>query len=391
MNPSDPDIRAGLPSASKLARVVQCPGSEALIKTLPPAALIQTPDDAATASRGTLIHKAREMLSDDCLGDEEDRELFSRGLEFERALVNRWMADKGLSVEQVTEGPREWRGWLHDPETMEPLASGQLDVHYIAKPHAFISDWKALWAWHVPPTPRSAQLRLQAVLLWLEHEDITEIRVSYVKPMTLSGGVDDFTDYSLPDLRFSLQHCIYQLWLSRQPEALRFPGAECRYCPAKPYCREAAAWSLLPSVQKEDKYTVIAPDPIALVQQMTGEDLYRVWAMAPLVGKILDAVKDRLKTFPDGVLAGFGLERTQGRKLDPIVDAGGLVAFLQHAGWTDAQIYRCMDFSKGRLAEVIAEREGLAAKWASKRVAEDFDQFIEHKRAEPSLRAIKGI
>jgi len=106
MNPSDPDIRAGLPSASKLARVVQCPGSEALIKTLPPAALIQTPDDAATASRGTLIHKAREMLSDDCLGDEEDRELFSRGLEFERALVNRWMADKGLSVEQVTEGPR---------------------------------------------------------------------------------------------------------------------------------------------------------------------------------------------------------------------------------------------------------------------------------------------
>jgi hypothetical protein len=388
----NPDVRAGLPSASKLARVIQCPGSESLIRVLPPDAL-QTADadDKETAARGTAIHRARELLSDEGLADPEDRDLYNKGLEYERILLKRWMADKGLTQDQVTEGPRENRFWLNDPETMEPLASGQLDVFYMAPPYAFVLDWKALWAWHIPPTPRSAQLRLQAVVLWADRTDITEIRVAYIKPMVPKGGTDDTCDYTVPDLRFALQHIRYQLWLAQQPDSCRYPGSECRYCPAKAYCREGAAWSLLPSVQKERQYTIIAPDPIALVQTLSPEDLLKLWAMAPLVGKGLDAVKDRLKSFSDEALAKLGLERGLGRALDPIVDVAGWIQAVKAAGWSDDQIARCLRVAKEDVAEVISEREGIAPKYASKRVSEDFDRFIERKRAEPSIRAIKGL
>ena len=103
-----------------------------------------------------------------------------------------------------------------------------------------------------------------------------------------------------------------------------------------------------------------------------------------------EAVK-RLKAMPDEELNKLGLERGKGRRMDPIVDVPGLIAFLKEKGWTEKEIHGCLAASKTKLAEVIGLREGLAPKYATMRVGEDFAPFIEKKESEAPLKLIKGL
>ena len=392
--PVTDDVRGGVPSASKLARVIKCPGSENLIKSIPAAQLAQvrSAEDDELATRGTGIHKAREILNDIHLADPEDRELFRKGLEFERELIGAWMRDKGIRKSDVREGKREDRLWLNDEETMRPVASGQLDVHYLAPPHALIIDWKALWATHVPRTKESAQLRLQALLLYTNSEDIKDIRTAYDKPMVYKGGTDDFTDYAEQDLIFSRHMINYQLWLSKQDDAGRSPSEECRYCPGKAWCVEGGAWALLPSVEQDPGGGVrTIANPVERVRTLQPVDLVKLWRVQSLVKKVLEEAQARLKGFSDDQLLALGLERTKGRRLDPIVNVTGVFEFLKGKGWTQEEILACVSFSKGDIADAIVRREGIAEKYASKRVAEDLKEFIEPKEAEQGLRMVKGI
>jgi len=384
------DPRLGLPSASKLARVFQCPGSENMIRSLPPEAFSRKPEEDELAMRGTKIHAAREKMSDDDL-DPEDAELYQRGIKFEQDLIKEWAAAHGIGIGNAQEGPRELRLFLNDPETFDPLASGQLDVHYTASPHALVIDWKTLYCQNLPPSNKSAQLRFQAVLLWQNRDGIEHIRVAYDKPMAYKGGADDFTDYTVDDLKFSLYEIQFGLWQARKKDAQRVPGPECRYCPAKAYCREAAAYALLPSIQKYGDHTAISPKPEEVAAHMTIEDVVEVWRMGGLAGKVIEECKDRLKTQPPEVLAQFGLEVKAGRKLDPITNGAGLWSFLENAGWSFDQIVQCVKFGKGELAKVIMAREGCPEKLAKNRLDKEFAPFIERKNADGSVGYIKGI
>ena len=396
MTTESEDPRRGLPSASKLARLIQCPGSEQRIRSIPPSLLVRSSKDDELADMGTRIHKSRELRSDANLLDDQERDLFSRGMKYEKDLLEGWMSYYGLSSEQVTEGPAEKRMWLTDPDDpLMELASGQLDVHYLAPPYALVIDWKSLWCTYLPETNHSAQLRLQALLLWQNRtdQDVSIIRTAYDKPMIYKGGVDDFTDYQESDLQYALRLTMHQLWSAKQPGAPIYHGPECRYCPAAQagVCREAAAWGMLPSVMKEGTQTVLAPVPDAVVERMTPEDLVKVWRYKPLLEKIMDMAVARLKGMSDQELLELGLERAKGRKLDPIVDVVGAFDFLLSQGWDRDRILRCMGFSKTKLVEDLMEREGLAQKWAQQRMEEDMGLFIEPKIAEPSLKMFKGI
>lgn len=390
-----PDVRGGLPSASSFARDIQCPGNRQLIARIPARELelMRSPADAADASSGTAIHHARELLSDVHL-DEEQQQVYAQGIEMERVLVERWMQDMNISlVEEVQEGAREQRYWLHSADLV-PLASGQLDVHYLAPPFAAIWDWKAGFANAVPSSAHSAQLRLQALLLWQSRPEIQHIRVGYVRAkLKAEVSVNDFTDYTLPDLQYALAKTEFQLWETKQPGAPRHPGAECRYCPAKAWCKEAGAWSLLPSVDMEPsgKVSALPPDAAEMVSRLTPADLVKLWRNKPLVEKVLEEAVKRLKGLDDKALMDLGLERTAGRRLDPIVNVEGAFDFLLSKGWDKATIFKCMSISKGDVGEQIGLREGIAKRYQSQRVAEDLAEFIEKKNAEPGLKQSKGI
>jgi len=395
----DPNIRGGLPSASSFARVIQCPGSENLIRSIPRAEMdaLRPKEDDEAADRGTLIHAAREKLSDADL-DTEDAEIYRQGIEYERQLVTNWMDYYGLTTADIEEGPREERLWLRDSE-LNPLGSGQMDCHYLARRRhlALIIDWKGLYSTRVPNTKHSAQLRFQALLLWQNQDDerdLETIRVAYDRAMLKAAvSVGDFTDYTLQDLKYSLQLTEFQLWWSRQPDAPLVPGPECHFCPAKAWCRTGGAWSLIPSVElrQDGQASVLSPDPEELVAKMQPDDLKKLWQFKGLITKILDASVARLKAMPDDALFALGLERSKGRKLDPITDALGVWKYLESKGWTVEERLACIEWSKGKIGEAIGRREGIAKKYQSDRVSEEFDAYIERKRAEEGLKLYKGI
>lgn len=365
--------RLDLPSASGFEIVVQCPGSVAMKASLPPEALADEPDE--TAETGTKLHKASETGdTSDLTGDE--LEMHETGVENEKKLVETWGANEGLGMDYV-EGPREERLWLHDA-ALNPVTSGQIDKHWLAtqKPSALIVDAKSGWLFWKLKSQQSWQLKLQAVLLKNEYANLEHVRVAYNKLKT-RGGWKDFTDYSATDLTNAQFEIQYHLWLSQQPDAPRRAGPWCNWCEAKAFCPEAGALSLLPSV--------IAKDMLEVVDAMQPADLKVIWQKSPIITKIIDRVKFRLKGLAPEQMAAIGLETKDGRKLDSITNHIAAFAALNDDGIEPERLWEALEFSKTKLVEVVRASKGLSAKDASEYLDQKLDPFIQRKRGDKML------
>lgn len=380
------DVRLGLPSASKLERVCLCPGSENFIRTLPMDRLLadgEKPDELA--ERGTKIHRARETGVILDLSDEE-HEIYEAGLAYEAKQVNKWKETYGLT--EVVEGKRELRLWLHDPTTMKPIGSGQLDVHYHTPDwrYALVVDWKTGFLTHLTGATGNWQLRLQAILLWIEHPEIEMIRVSFAKALFKKAKLD-YCDYSAQDCKYALDSVLFHLWEARQEDAVRHAGRWCRYCPARGFCPQAAALCLLPKTIA--KSTLIGMDSAEAVasNDVTLASVKFLWQEASVIREILTAVTDRLKGMADEDLAKIGLTHGEPRILTPITDTGGAFKFLTTVqGWPEPDVWAAMKFGNGEV-EALAQREEAlsnrkaAGAWRKEAMAE----FITVKECEKPI------
>lgn len=386
----DPE-RLDLPSASALEIAVRCPGQPNLKRNLPPEAFA-TQKDAPDpdADRGTRIHKAFETGDTKEL-NEEEAEAYKAGVEFENMIVDRWMVDKDR--EDCYEGKRELRLFLNSPTTLEPIGSGKLDRHYVSLPHLLVIDLKSGWNPNLPPSPKSWQLRFQAVLLWQEFEaqGVSDVRVAHCKPKS-TYGASDVCDYSKQDLEYSLQSILFHLWETTQPDAQRNAGSWCAYCPCKGFCPEAGARSLLPSVIAAESPDLMARkfDPAEGVSLLKPVDLYRIWDASSIVGKIIDAVKARLKAMPKDELAAIGLELGKGKNIEEITNPKAVLEYLIFkAGLTEDQVYRCMNFSKGSLVDVLRDKLNLTEQGAQQWLSANLNSWIVRKTSEAPLKKIK--
>jgi hypothetical protein len=380
MTPPRDSERLDLPSASSFESDVLCPGRRQLLASLPPTAFKQSDDDEA--SRGTRIHKARETGNTLEL-DEEDLEIYDRGLATEKAALAQWQLD--FHIEQCHEGPGEERLFLNWPDTLQPATSARLDVHYCAAGRVLVVEWKSLWCSNLTAAERNWQGRLQAVLIAREY-DAKHVRVVFNKAMF---GKTDVVDYGETDLAFAEKSIFQHLWETQQDEAQRRPGPWCRYCPAKPYCPEAGAMAMLPAVMSGITRGPEGLDVTRYVAQLAPLDLKAIFERSAIIGKILDAVKGRLKSFTDEELAALKIGRKPGRKLDPIVDTKGLWDKLVSEGVTPDELWPALSWSKGDLLKALQRDKGWAAGPAKGWRDQIIEPFIEKKSAEASLERIE--
>lgn len=392
MSDTDNDPRLGLPSASKMERVCACAGSENLIKTIPADKLLaeEKPDDLA--ERGTRLHKARETGVTLDLDDEETG-IYEAGLEYEAKQVAKWKATYGLKDEDVVEGERELRLYMHDPSTMRPVGSGQLDVHFHTRDWRFalVNDWKSGFLTHLTGAVGNWQLRFQGVLLWLEHPELEYCRVSFTKALFKKSKLD-YADYSQMDLKYAWDSLMFHLWESRQEDAKRAAGHWCRWCPARAWCPQAAALAFLP--KKLVNQTLIGEDAAKAVQadDVSLATLRFLWEESSVIRAILDAVSDRLKGMTDEELSKVSLKHGEPRVLTPITDTRGAYLFLSKVqGWPDIDIWQALEFSNGKVEE-IAKREkgGISKKAAALWRKEAMKDFITPKECEKPIVEDKG-
>jgi hypothetical protein len=372
--PSDA-VRLGLPSASSFYRLVDCPGSANLIRSLSDQ-IVEPPDPDAI--RGTKIHKALETNNSLEL-DEEEAETFRNARKFEQAILYQWITDNNLPEDKLQGPIQEQRLWLNSEETMEPILSGQLDAYWTCGEHALCIERKAGFATWVPPSYRSWQGRTQVTLLWREYDGLQKIRFATCKPKVKTEPTD-FVDYTVADLERSLQAILYHLWLAGLPDAPRRGGSQCRYCSARAFCKEAAAYSLLPSVINTNG------DLLAAVQQLSGPDLVKLWETEAVVNKIYEAVKTRLKAMPDWQLGELGLERGKPRRLDVIRDTQWAWDFLVSTGAEPKDLWPALKFSKTELAAALRATRGFSKEGAAQYIREALAPAIEQKESEAPLK-----
>lgn len=381
------DERAGLVSASKFEIVAACEGYPALEAHLRDHGIIsgdEAPDE--WAQRGTRIHKAFETGDTSDLAEDEIQDWESLK-KLDAGLFSQWLIDKSLT-EVAGQRTSEKRLWLHN-ERLEPITSGQYDRLYIAGNHALVIDAKTGFCKRLTPSQESWQLRLLAVLVWQEHGarvGLESVRVAFLKPKFGRNGID-MAEYSIDDLYRSMTAIKQILWRASQSDVRRSPGDHCYYCPCRAHCREAASFSLLPSVVSGISNPKVAKrDGEAMVSMMTPADWKFVWERSTTIRNILAAVNDNLKKLPPDALASLGLKIQEGRRLDPITNTIGAYKALEHS-LPPELLWRCLSFSKGELSEAYKEHKGCSKKDADAWVKETIAPFVEEKRADGSLGA----
>lgn len=374
------ESRLDLPSASSFECDVACAGRQNLLKRLSPEAFkLEVPDETATS--GTKIHAARETGDTTDL-ESEELDTYQQGMENEQKLLQRWKNDFG--IESVIELPREARYWINDSTTLKPLTSAQLDVHYISEDERrlLIVDWKSFFCFNLIPSDKSWQGRVQSVAAWKEYSGVEHVRFAFNKAM-FARGAEDFTDYTINDLQNAERSILFRLWETTQADAQCRAGPHCNYCVGKPYCRDAASYSLLPSV------IASTVDALARVDDLTPVDLVLLWQRSTIIEKVMDRVKKRLKGLPEEELTALGVKLDEGRKLDEISAVYEAFEKLKASGLNAVSIFDAMKFTKGELVKLLQASLQLSKAGAEKWIDTELDSFITRNRAEKSLRRIK--
>lgn len=363
-------------SASSFEADALCSGRQNLIRTLPPEAFNQREDEEA--SRGIRLHKAWETDSIAEL-DEDDIEIYESGNRTGERILTDWCQQFGIS--EFREGQRELRLWLHDPETLKPLTSAKLDKHFIAGDRVLIDERKSLYCTNLSPAERNYQGLVQAVLVAREY-GATHVRVAFNKAMF---GRADVVDYSQTDLEFAERSIFYHLWETRQPGAQRRPGSHCRYCIGKPYCKEAGAYALLPSTVSPEPLSLTKENITDLVSAMSPQDLAVMQRRASIIGKILDEVKARLKSFTPEQLAEIGFAFGKPRNTDSIDKVKECFDELKTFGISEAEIWSALKFSKIELIDALRRDQGWPKDRAIGFVKQHVEKFGSTKQSEAPL------
>lgn len=387
------DERLGLPSASKFGRIAACPGSDQLCRSLPAWSEDIEVDDLT--ARGLRIHKARETAKTHELSPEE-LEIYEQGIRQEALVASQWAQIAG--VVNYAEGERELRLWLHD-DHLNPICSGRLDAHYRALDNitrALVVDWKTGFCSKLLPATANWQLLLQAVLLKEECPELTDIRVAFIKPVADQQGKRlDYADYGPEELVWAREMVVGVLRRASQPDAPRYPGSHCFYCPANAHCPEAAAYAMLPLAKVDPGQSLLqlkGKERDEAIEQLVGalppEALLKMWDADTVVRKILDAADARLKLLSKEQLAELGLELPEhGYRDDKIEMVQAAFKFLRdQLSFPENELWMCLRFSREDLVELTMSQQKLGKKEAGSWVDQRLEQFIRRGFKAPALK-----
>lgn len=384
--------RLGLPSASSFSADVLCLGRRNLIRTLAAQGVpdhdSESPSEAA--SRGTRIHRALETDQTFELTDDE-LAAYNGAVRTKMDVVRRWQED--FAVAGFNELPREARIWLHHPESLAPMMSGQLDAHWLSDDgkHICIADYKSGQAVGVEGASVAWQLRAQALLAWTEYGKTAQrIRVAFIKPEAREEL--DWCDFTVWDLQNIEKYVHHVLWQTQQPDAPLRAGDHCQYCPARGSCPAALRYAMtpIPSLQVAPASNGKISKKIAadMVEAAPIEAVREVYGKRTAIEYIMAAVKARLAALPEEERQRLGLVLRPGRSTDFVLDVRGAVEALEAAGFPSDAIWGTLALGKGDAVKMVQQFKGCSEADAEKFFDSTLDPFIQRGRGSPILAEV---
>jgi hypothetical protein len=125
------------------------------------------------------------------------------------------------------------------------------------------------------------------------------------------------------------------------------------------------------------------------VNQLSHEDLRKIYDYSGTITKIMNAVKARLKSLSEPELAELGLIFGKPKTLRPITDVQRAFEFLLSVGMPAGKLWSATKMGNGELVDVVKEALGLPSKDAAdKWIKEKLSGCITAKETERPLERI---
>jgi hypothetical protein len=395
---TESDPRQGLPSASSLHRLVNCPGSFRAAKEAI-AAGMAPPDDSEDAASGTRIHKWLETESDeDWQALSYDEQRTATLCQSQRNWLIADFAKRHGDIEWET---RERRfainafGVVFDAAGALPrIGTGQADLTALAGDHLLVIDYKT-GRGDITPADANDQLRGLAVLF--NHLNLESVEVAIVAPMVGQPTVAVFDREALR----AAKSWLVRTWLNAPEATETAAGAWCQYCPARLACGTYAAHNaatlapltqdgLPPEKVKEALFARAYESDTATLTEMGERVRMLEWGAAAIKAAIRRRLEEGGLAADELREAGWDLVESNGNReiTSPRCAAVLLAPLLAGAeGGPQAALMRAAKLSAATLTEEIhkasgmksATRYNMTAKQAKDALAETLGELMTQK------------
>ena len=400
------DPRQGLPSASGLYRLRNCPGSyamgrEAIARNMTP------PDGGDDAASGTRIHRWLETES------AEDWNALNYSEQQTAALcqsqARRLLADFAKRHGEVT-----WMGCekrlainafgivLDAASSLNRIGSGQADLIAQAGDNLLVIDYKT-GRGDITPADANDQLRGLAALA--SHINRGSVEVAIVAPMIGQPTVAVFDREALK----AAKAWLVRTWLNAPHATETAAGDWCQYCPGRLICTTYAthnAQTLAPLTQdglpadkaKEALFARAYESDATTLAEMGERVKMLEWGAAAIKSAIRKRLEEGGKDADELKAAGWSLKEEGGAReiTDPDKAAQLLAPLLAGAeGGATAALMRAAKLSAATLTEEIhkasgkksATRYNITGKEAKELLASTLGELIVQK---PRTKLVHG-
>lgn len=400
------DPRQGLPSASGLYRLRNCPGSyrmerDAIARGMAP------PDDSDAAASGTRIHRWLETES------EEDWQALSYAEQDTAARCHaqathiladftRRHGNTDWEMREVRQAVNAFGVVFHASKPKDRIGSGQADLIARAGNHLLVIDYKTGRA-DVTPAESNDQLRGLAPLFADTNPE--SVTVAIVAPMVGQPTVAVFDRDALK----AAKAWLVQTWLDAPHATETAAGPWCQYCPGRLICRAYAdhnAQTLAPLTQdglpadkaKEALFARAYESDAATLAEMGERVKMLEWGAAAIKSAIRKRLEEGGQDADELKAAGWSLKEEGGAReiTDPDKAAQLLAPLLAGAeGGATAALMRAAKLSAATLTEELhkasgkksATRYNITGKEAKELLAQTLGDLITQK---PRTKLVHG-
>jgi len=363
-----------VPSASKLARIMNCPASHKA-----ELAAGDVPEDTRDADEGQDVHG---VLSDDISADDVSYSAAQTAELCElhtQQLVTDWADmenhDTPLGYKELRYGLTDIGAVIHirgdnrslglKPPTI--IFTGQFDRLYIQGTRGLLIDFKALHGKHAAAL-ENPQLMGLGVLVSKRHK-LTSLREALVQPWKGKPTVVDYDAEMLVKAEKKLME-----WLDAEREASpedRKAGDHCKFCKARFGC-EVFQYQNIAALDVVQPETLPAdPDTrnkavFARMAELSPQQLIHIEKnVIKLMGVFIASHKAIFKQrVESGEIPGYAIKTSQGNR--EITDAQKAFNALEPLGVTAEDIMACCSLPIGPLQEAVRKRSGIKSQTAKR-------------------------
>ena len=378
------DPRRGLPSASSLERLHNCPGSWLATKDMPE-------ESNADSEAGTRIHKALE--TGDFTGLTADEEQTADLCQIQtRQVMADWNPDMdGIAYKEQRLGITRIGGVVKvtDDTKADLVFTGQADLIVIDGKRGLVLDYKT-GRGEVADASENLQLRGLAVMAaWVWR--LESVRVAIVQPWAGPASVADYDETTLDMSRRWLLRLLDKV-NAATPNDLN-PGDWCHYCKAKAVCPALRDVALEPV--EHMALTLPADDAtaraalFARAMEMPYQRLVGLYERLNLVRWYQAAIEGAMrKRVEEGEIPGYRMKPGQMR--EKIVDVGKVWAKCEELGVKAEVFTGACSVTKDALKTLLRNATGAKGKALDATIKDVLHGATESKETAQQIEEVKA-